>query len=717
MDNFALRPGTLLGEGRYQIEKHLAAGGFGMVYVALDTRRQERVAVKELFWREHAVRDEAGRVCLKDEKDAKEYASVRTAFDAEAKTLSRLADIPGIVHGRDAFEENGTVYIVMDEVTGTSLARLNKERARAKKPDAVKLIKSFLPLMESLARIHDAGIIHRDVSPENIVVSSGGAYTLIDFGSAGAYERDEGERFTTIAKDGFAPVEQYQDGARQGPYSDVYGLCATVYTCLTGVVPDSAKVRRMMDELKPPSALGVKMPRELEAVLMRGLEVNAAKRYADMRALMAAVRRALVMRAVRVARAAVLGALAAACIGLVAWQTAMFFSDDQTPAGNRIQATWENPVLMDAAGKNQVRAAAFQGETQAYLYTFYGTERATQGEREDLIRLLKARLDTLGTPYAFDADTDGSGSVAIRMAGEKISDFVLSTLTDNYLYVRGEDDTASITISYNRYSKDSDLTVRYQEDGGYALACTIGDDYYFEDMLARMQERGEDTLYLCDGHGHALAQAPVSALKDGVIVFTSLRFEHAQQMNADTRFMADYIHALVNTPPLPYTGTLEAKETLDQRGSAKKDVYTQPGMRLPRTPADQALVDVLKKIYEDTGYACTENSDGTLFISVDLPVDDTLPERAAQVTDQLLGGYPLSEQTYNHSLIITLIDEQEHELLRVALGRWFVLDGENEVENMASGMLMVSPRLEPYEEALNAWWEGLPDTYHGFGLR
>ena len=113
MDDFALRPGTLLGEGRYQIEKHLAAGGFGMVYVALDTRRQERVAVKELFWREHAVRDEAGRVCLKDEKDAKEYASVRAAFDAEAKTLSRLADIPGIVHGRDTFEENGTVYIVI----------------------------------------------------------------------------------------------------------------------------------------------------------------------------------------------------------------------------------------------------------------------------------------------------------------------------------------------------------------------------------------------------------------------------------------------------------------------------------------------------------------------------------------------------------------------------------------------------------------------------
>ena len=110
--------------------------------------------------------------------------------------------------------------------------------------------------------------------------------------------------------------------------------------------------------------------------------------------------------------------------------------------------------------------------------------------------------------------------------------------------MRGEESAARITISYNRYSEASDLTVRDQEDGGYALACAIGDDYYFEDMMARMQERGEETLYLCDSQGHALAQAPISAIEDGVIVFTGLRFENAQQMNADTRFIADYVERL-----------------------------------------------------------------------------------------------------------------------------------------------------------------------------
>ena len=716
MEDFALNPGTLLGEGRYRIEEKKAAGGFGIVYAAQDTQRRERVALKELFWREHALRDETGAVRLKSEGDAEEYACVRRAFDAEKATLDRLGDIPGIVHVRDAFEENGTAYIVMEHVEGVTLARKNKAREKEARIDAVGCIKQFLPLMESLARVHDAGIIHRDVSPENIIVSPKGTLTLIDFGSAGVYERAEEERFTTIAKDGFAPEEQYREGARQGPYSDVYGLCATVYTCLTGTAPDSARARRIMDDVKAPSALGVKIPRELEAVLMRGLAVNASKRYADMRALIAAVKRALRARVIRAARRAALGALAAACIGFCAWRTAMFFSDDTTPADNLIQATWENPVTADSPGKNQVRAAQLKGETQAFLYTFYNMESATQGERDDQIRLIKARLDTLDTPYAFDADSDRNGKFAVRMAKDKLSDFVTSTLAQNFLYVTGEDKMKSVTVSYNRYNGTSDLTVLDTEDGGYALQCTIGDDYSFDGMIENMTSRGEDTLYLCDNQGHALAQAPLSSFQDGAVTFTNLRFEGVQEMNADTRFMADYVSALVNAPPLPFVGTLEAKEALDDRGAGIKDGYAGAGMRLMRTSRDQALLDVLSAIYADTGYVCMENTSGTLFINVDLPVDDTLPERAAQVTEQLLGSYPLSEQMYNHVVIIALIDEQDDERLRVVLGRRIALDDSPGEENDMDGILNTSERLKPYEAALSAWWKSLPDTYHGFSV-
>lgn len=716
MEDVVLKPGTLLGEGRYRIEEKKAAGGFGIVYAAWDTKCGERVAVKELFWREHALRDESGAVRLKDERDAEEYASVRRAFDAEGRTLSRLKDIPGIVHVRDTFEENAAAYIVMDHVEGVTLARQNKERAKEKKPDAVKCFRRFLPLMESLAKIHDAGIIHRDVSPENIIVSAKGNYTLIDFGSAGTYERAEEERFTTIAKDGFAPEEQYREGAKQGPYSDVYGLCATVYTCLTGVAPDSARARRIMDDVKAPSVLGVKMPRELENVLMRGLAVSASKRYADMHALIAAVRRALRARVIRAACRTAIAALAVVCIGLGAWQTAMFFADDTTPADNMIRATWENPVTAESRGKNQVRAGQLKGETQAYLYTFFSMESSTQGERDDLIRQFKARLDTLGVPYAIDADSEKNGCIAVRMGKDRISEFVLSSLAGNSLYVAGEDRLKNVTVSYNRYNGAGNLAVLDIGDGKYALQCTIGDDYSFEGMIENMTSRGEDTLYLCDNQGHALAQAPLSSLEDGVVTFTSLRFEGAKEMNADTRFLADYVNALVNTPPLPFAGTLEAREALDAHGAALKGVYAESGMRLTRTKGDQALVDMVKAIQADTGYICTENTSGTLFINVDLPVDDTLPERAAQVTDQLLSSYPLSEQMYNHVVIIALIDEQDDERLRVVLGRRIALDDSPGEENDMDGILNTSERLKPYEAALSAWWKSLPDTYHGFSV-
>lgn len=714
MEDFTLKPGAVLGGSRYRIEEKKAAGGFGIVYAATDTLRGERVAVKELFWREHSVRDADGRVRLGDAADEKEYAGVRAAFDAEAKTLVRLEHVQGIVHCRDAFEENGTAYIVMDDVEGVTLARQNREQD--KRPDAAGLMRRFLPLMESIAEIHDAGIIHRDVSPENIMVSPDGKLTLIDFGSAGTYRREEDERFTTIAKDGFAPEEQYRAGARQGPYSDVYGLCATMYTCLTGAVPDSARARRIMDDLEAPSALGVKIPGELEAVLMRGLAVDAANRYADMRALIAAVKRALMARTLRAVRMGLLAALIAAAVGFGAWRTAMFLSDDTTPAGNLIQATWENPALAEGKGKNQVRAAALDGETQACLYTFYGADGATQGEREDLIRILKERLDTLGTPYAFDAEAVSEGRIAIRLPKDRLSSFVLSSLTDNHLYVTGEDILENITVSYSRNNAGSDLTVVDTEDGGYALRCVIGDDFSFDDVLEGMMARGEDTLYLRDRDGHAVAQAPLAGLQDGVIEFRELRFEGAAAMNADTRFVADYIHTLVNTPPLPFTGSLEAREALDGEGAALENTAAQAGMRMPRTPADEALVSVLRSIYTDTGYLCTESTGGTLFIHVDLPVDEALPGQIAAVTERLLGSYPLSEQLYNHSLIIALIDEVGDERCRVVLSRRIALDDTPGERNEITGYLFTSERLEPYKDAINAWWQGLPDVYHGFGV-
>ena len=716
MENQALCPGTMLAAGRYKIMERLAAGGFGMVYAAQDTRSGARVAVKELFWRDRCHRDEGGAVCLTDEKDTDLYANVQSSFRREAEILERLAHVPGIVHSRETFEENGTAYIVMDDVPGVTLAHQNRARAKDARPDAAALMRSFLPLMESLALVHDAGIIHRDVSPENIIVSPKGGMTLIDFGSAGTYEREEDERFTTIAKDGFAPEEQYREDGKQGPYSDVYGLCATIYACLTGIVPDSARARRIMDELKAPSQLGIRIAPEMEAALMRGLAVDRTRRFADMRSLAAAVRRALKAGRLRVIRSCAAALMLAAVIGFAGVKVTSLFADDAAAPGNLIQAVWENPMNVDTEGKNQVRAAELKGETTVYLYDFYELESATQGEREDLMRMLKLRIDALGVPYAFSAQTGDPRYVAVRLSPERMSSFILGSLAGNYLYVTGEHVEDDVMISYNRYDGASILTVEDRADGSYVLRCEIGKWYSFDTFMEAIQARGDDTLYLRDGNGNALAQAPLSKLKDGVIEFTALRFEGAQAMDESTRFVADYIDQLVNQPPLPLTGTHYGTEALDSEGNRRKEEGVKTGMQLPRTKSDQALIDVLRAIHQDTGYPCYENTDGLLFVSMDLPVDDSLPERVAQEVERLLGGYPLAQQVYNHSVILQLIDEEDDERCRVAMGKRISFDDSPGEENGINGFLAASERLKPYEEALDAWWQSLPDVYHGFSV-
>jgi len=276
---YHLYPRTILND-RYEIGVTIGFGGFGIIYRAWDRMLGMQVAIKEYYPSGLVNRAPMEKkVVVYSGSRYDQFQQGKQRFLDEAQNMAKFGESRYIVNVIDFFEENGTAYIVMDDVPGVTLAHQNRARAKDAKPDAAALMRSFLPLMESLALVHDAGIIHRDVSPENIIISPKGGMTLIDFGSAGTYEREEDERFTTIAKDGFAPEEQYREDGKQGPYSDVYGLCATIYACLTGIVPDSARARRIMDDLKAPSQLGVRIAPEMEAALMRGLAVDSTRRF------------------------------------------------------------------------------------------------------------------------------------------------------------------------------------------------------------------------------------------------------------------------------------------------------------------------------------------------------------------------------------------------------------------------------------------------------
>lgn len=291
MAEHLLLPGTLLDE-RYRIDSVLGEGGFGITYAAQNVRIGLKVAIKELFWRGHSVREisRSPEVCLREARDEPVFREQMERFLREARTIRDFSSLTGVAHILDYFESHGTAYIVMEYVEGETLAAHLKANGTI---PAEQLFRLFLPLVESLGSIHAGGVIHRDISPDNIMVQPDGSLKLIDFGAAREWRSDGGSQYTTIAKDSYAPSEQYDKNGKQGPWTDVYALCATMYTCLTGVAPVSAVQRLFLDELKAPSQMGADVATPYEAILMRGLEMTAGKRYADMTELAQAMRAAL----------------------------------------------------------------------------------------------------------------------------------------------------------------------------------------------------------------------------------------------------------------------------------------------------------------------------------------------------------------------------------------------------------------------------------------
>ena len=275
-----LAAGTVL-HGRYLIGNSLGEGGFGITYVGLDQTLDIKVAVKEYFPSGVANRTNtfSNEVSLNLEKYADSYQRGKEGFLREAKSIAKFSNEKGIVDVRDFFTENNTAYIVMEFLDGVDLREhVNKNGAM----DAQKLFDMLLPIMRSLDKMHKANIIHRDISPNNIMLLKDGTLKLMDFGAARQFSRDDDKSLSVVIKHGFAPYEQHTSHGKQGPWTDVYALCATIYACITGNVPLSSLDRVVNDDLKKPSELGVAIPEKLENALMKGLAVIPQDRLQNM---------------------------------------------------------------------------------------------------------------------------------------------------------------------------------------------------------------------------------------------------------------------------------------------------------------------------------------------------------------------------------------------------------------------------------------------------
>jgi len=280
-----LLPGTLL-QNRFVIGKVLGEGGFGITYVGYDTRLSLKVAIKEFFLNGCVgrVNTFTPAVQISFGSNGVLFERMKQRFLDEATVLAQFSEESGIVTVRDFFQENSTAYIVMSFLSGETLLERLKREGSLHWEQTLDL---FRPVLESLSIVHKHHMIHRDISPDNIMLTDRHV-KLIDFGAAREFSEDAPKSLSVILKPGYAPEEQYRSHGKQGPWTDVYALCATMYRCLTGITPDDALERVMDDRLRPPHAL-CDCPAHVSRALMTGLSVRAADRFQTVDELYAAL--------------------------------------------------------------------------------------------------------------------------------------------------------------------------------------------------------------------------------------------------------------------------------------------------------------------------------------------------------------------------------------------------------------------------------------------
>ncbi len=278
-----LKPGVILKE-RYKIEEVIGAGGFGITYRAWDPLLQAYVAIKEYYPSGIATRSvDSSKVCVPVGNEQKEYHRGLVRFLKEAQDVARFQAEPNIVSIYDYLEENDTAYMVMEYLHGCTLKRyVLDHRGRL---DTDHIIHICLSVLDALAVVHASDMIHRDISPENIFICEDLTVKLIDFGAAKQVYLDGEQTMSVVLKPGYAPPEQYVKKDKQGPWTDIYALGATLYFAATGEKPEESFGRALEDTIKPVCIVNPEIPMYLSKVIMQAMSVKIEDRYTTVEAM------------------------------------------------------------------------------------------------------------------------------------------------------------------------------------------------------------------------------------------------------------------------------------------------------------------------------------------------------------------------------------------------------------------------------------------------
>lgn len=279
-----IEPGTLLYD-RYIVGKVLGYGGFGVTYLGWDGKLEQKVAIKEYLPGEFSTRMPGqSRVTVFNGEKNEQFNDGLKKFVEEAKRLAKFQNEQGIVKIFDSFEENGTAYIIMEYLDGETLTSYLKREKKIPEDEAVAML---MPVMESLQTVHEEGLLHRDIAPDNIFLTKSGEVKLIDFGASRYATTSHSRSLTVIIKPGYSPEEQYRSRGDQGAYTDVYALSATLYKMITGKTPPDAMERRAKyenqnkDILEEPHKLEKNISVNRENAILNAMNVRIEDRTPD----------------------------------------------------------------------------------------------------------------------------------------------------------------------------------------------------------------------------------------------------------------------------------------------------------------------------------------------------------------------------------------------------------------------------------------------------
>lgn len=284
-----LNPGTILAQ-RYILGTRIGSGGFGIIYGAWDTKLDTVVAIKELFIASLMTRAAGHKEVIINKKSKLEFEYRKDRFLAEARNMAKFASHKSILNVFDFFEENDTAYIVMERLEGNSLGRYLKDNNG--KIDAGFAVHVTNEAANALITLHENGIVHRDVAPDNIYICSGKdiKIKLLDLGSAKLSESDDSV-VDIVLKPGYSPPEQYDADEDVGPWMDVYALAATLYVMLTGVKPDESTNRKGKgnDKVLPPRAIDSSIDENISNAVMKGMAIEKHLRYKTVKEFLSAI--------------------------------------------------------------------------------------------------------------------------------------------------------------------------------------------------------------------------------------------------------------------------------------------------------------------------------------------------------------------------------------------------------------------------------------------